>query len=112
MSKRKTTQEQEVIEAEVIETQIEDVEEPTTETVEAEKESKLSKAKTVVKKAFPFIVGAGAVLAAFLIGKSSGNNDEAYLAALQSEYGDDGDSDNSDKSDDSSDDSDVEVIDF
>lgn len=103
MSSRKRTTKEEVKEAEVIETatEVESVEGEVVETVDPEpvEETPPKKWKVILKKVFPFAVGAGAVLAAFAIGKHS-QNDDLYLAALKDEYGDDEPEEDIDEDDD------------
>lgn len=96
MSKRRNRVVNEVKDDQVIEGEIvEETEEETSEVAEEKTEKKPSKARAIAKKAIPFVIGAGAVLAAFLVGRSSGN-DEMALAALEAEYGDEENSEDSD----------------
>lgn len=97
MSKRNRNREvNEVKDDQVIDGEIvEETDGETPEVAEEKAEKKPSKVRAIAKKAIPFVIGAGAVLAAFLVGRNSGN-DEMALAALEAEYGDEENSEDSD----------------
>lgn len=100
MSKKKVNQEvkeeeNKIVQIEATEVEESSPEETTEEVVEVKKENKILK---VLKKIAPFAIGAGAVLAAFVIGKNSKDDEDIYLQKLEDEYGD-GDDEDADEAD-------------
>lgn len=96
MSSKRKTQKEEVAKTEVVEVEAEVVDnEATDETPQPEKKEEPKKG--MFRRILPYAIGAGAVLAAFFLGKKS-SNDDLYMERLEAEYG--GDSDESAAEDD------------